>query len=203
MGRAGNSNFLNFPLSPLIFHVYFLARTNGERPWSEIFLPSHCLQVWNLYKMVLSFLRFKISICWHSLFSTKSQIVIPYRAFLIHKHILSILSPSNSMVYLLRLLLWVTREPFELRACYCVVERLKLLLFLFYFYIITLYKFPVVHRVILRMTRLHPAGQLLEQWPQSKSLEVTQTPQRRRLRRRLQRMGGVMSQKMSLTTTAK
>ena len=68
------------------------------------------------------------------------------------------------MVYLLRLLL-VTREPFELRVrVLCVVERLKLLLFLFYFYLITLYKFPVVHRVILlRITRLHPAGQLLEQ----------------------------------------
>ena len=32
VGRAGNSNFLNFPPSPLIFNVYFLARSYGVRP---------------------------------------------------------------------------------------------------------------------------------------------------------------------------
>ena len=32
VGRAVNSKFLNFPPSPLIFNVYFLARSYGERP---------------------------------------------------------------------------------------------------------------------------------------------------------------------------
>ena len=32
VGRAENSNFLNFPPSSLIFNVYLLARSYGERP---------------------------------------------------------------------------------------------------------------------------------------------------------------------------
>ena len=32
VGKAGNSNFLNFPLSPLIFYVFFPALTFRVRP---------------------------------------------------------------------------------------------------------------------------------------------------------------------------
>ena len=31
----------NFPPSPLIFYVYFLARTYGERPWRSVLLSPH------------------------------------------------------------------------------------------------------------------------------------------------------------------